>query len=483
MSYIDLTHYFIYLNDRLSIYRLLDESSDSFLNLINFKKKFPLDKYPYMDATEGMTFRFAMDEMNEDFKSRNFAPSVIPVLLVISLFYDGAQLYKSKVSDFSPLLMTIMNLPPTYRKLGTGSFIISFSTSSSNSTTENFLFHDCLVKELENLAIGKMLNINGKEYFLMVQCKLSIMDTKQLETSLRITGTNSLYGCNLCGFHGVSEKKILNKVVYETHRQFLDNRNICRGRGASGKCCPPGYYLKEADFLKNDKVEVKRTLNYAQKRSEDDHSTNRKFERLNIKTICFPNEDLMSFFNHRNKDTFTYKSTDVDGCRVDFDEIFGTTIHYAHCCYLEKREYFRLTHEYYYKKIKDFDSCIKESSKIVVRKGIKGFWFMLNLKYCNIATDIEYDPFHVIFNNGKYLIFLLKGERGTTFANRQYAIETDTFYPEMHKDLSPPWLISLDHQFYLDAVINNILIPTGYKGDFEVKNVFQQTGKMRYLYI
>jgi hypothetical protein len=98
---------------------------------------------------------------------------------------------------------------------------------------------------------------------------------------------------------------------------------------------------------------------------------------------------------------------------------------------------------------------------------------MLNLKYCNIATDIEYDPFHVIFNNGKYLIFLLKGERGTTFANRQYAIETDTFYPEMHKDFSPPWLISLDHQFYFDAVINNILFPTGYKGDFEVKNVFQ----------
>jgi hypothetical protein len=108
---------------------------------------------------------------------------------------------------------------------------------------------------------------------------------------------------------------------------------------------------------------------------------------------------------------------------------------------------------------------------------------MLNLKYCNIATDIEYDPFHVIFNNGKYLISLLKGERGTTLANRQYAIETDTFYPEMHKDLSPSWLISLDHQFYFDAVINNILIPTGYKGDFEVKNVFQQTGKMRYLYI
>lgn len=206
-TYIDLTYHDIYLYDMLSIYRLLDESSDSFLNLINFKKRFPLGKYPFMDATEGMTFKIAMDEMNADFQSKNLASSVIPVLLVISIFYDGAQLYKSKVSDFSPLLMTIMNLPPTYRKLGTGSFIISFSTSPSKSTTENFLFHDCLVKELKNLASGKMLNINGKEYFLMVQCKLSIMDTKQLETSLRITGTNSLYGCNLCGFHGVSEKK------------------------------------------------------------------------------------------------------------------------------------------------------------------------------------------------------------------------------------------------------------------------------------
>ena len=479
--YIDLTNHYIYFNDRLSIYRLLDESSDLFLNLINFKKRFPLHKYPFMDATEGMTFRVAMDEMNADFQSRNFAPSVIPVLLVISIFYDGAQLYKSKVSDFSPLLMTIINLPPTYRKLGTGSFFILFSTSSSKSTTENFLFHDCLVKELENLAKGKKLQINGKEYVLMVQCKLSIMDTKQLETSLRITGTNSLYGCNLCGFHGVSEKKILNKVVYETHRQFLDNRNICRGRGASGKCCPPDYYLKEADFLKNDKVSVKRTLNYAQKRSEDDHRTNREFDRQNFKTICFQNEDLTSFFNYRNEDTFTYKSTDVDGCRVNFDEIFGNNIHYAHCCYLERKEYSRFTHEYYYNNTKQFDTMNKANSKVVVHKGIKGFWFMLNLKYCNIVTDVEYDPFHVIFNNGKYLIFLLKGERGNTTASRQYAIETDTFYPEMHKeDLSPSWLISLDNQTYFDAVINNILIPTGYKGDFGVKNVFQQTGKMRY---
>jgi hypothetical protein len=458
---------------------LLDESSDLFLKLIKFKKQ--MDKYPIMDATDGLTFKVAMQKMIEDFKSRNLASSVIPVLLVISIFYDGAQLYKSKVSDFSPLLMTIMNLPPSYRKLGSGSFIISFSTSSSKSVTENFLFHDCLVKELENLGKGKLLNINGKEYFLMVQCKLSIMDTKQLECSLRITGTNSLYGCNLCGFHGVSEKKILNKVVYETHRQFLDIKNICRARGASKMCCPSDYYLKDESFGKNDKVVERKALNYAQKRSQDDHSTNREFELKNIKTMCCQNEDLKSF--HRNKERFTYEVADADGCRFNFDEVFGSTIHYTHCCYLEKKEFCRLTHESYNNNLRAFKK-LSEENKTVVHKGIKGFWYMLNLKYCNIATDIEYDPFHVIFNNGKYLILLMKGERGNTNANRQYAIETDTFYPEMHQNLSPPWLISLDNQSYLDAVINNILIPTGYKGDFAVKNVFQQTGKMRYsLYI
>jgi hypothetical protein len=34
---------------------------------------------------------------------------------------------------------------------------------------------------------------------------------------------------------------------------------------------------------------------------------------------------------------------------------------------------------------------------------------MLNLPSTDVRTDVEFDPFHVIYNNGKYLILLLKG--------------------------------------------------------------------------
>jgi len=240
-------HFFL---SRLTIYRLLEESPKRFLALINFSKNFPLGKYPHMDATEGLTFRNAMEKMNEQFINKYpNNKDVIPVLLVISTFYDGAQIYKTKVSNFSPLMMTIMNLPHTYRKLGTGSFLVSFSTTPGKSAVENFLFHDCLVRELQTLGNGIEVTIKGQKYFITVQCKLSIMDTKQLESSLRITGANSLNGCTLCGLHGVSNKK-LNKVVYEPHRQFLEIENACRSRGASGKCCPKDYYLTDESFIR-----------------------------------------------------------------------------------------------------------------------------------------------------------------------------------------------------------------------------------------
>jgi len=43
--------------------------------------------------------------------------STIHIPLLFSVFYDGIQLYKSKVKSFSPLLLTIVNLPPTLRKM------------------------------------------------------------------------------------------------------------------------------------------------------------------------------------------------------------------------------------------------------------------------------------------------------------------------------------------------------------------------------
>ena len=41
--------------------------------------------------------------------------------IVIGQFYDGCQIYKTKHSSFWPLVVSFLNLPPSYRtKMGVG---------------------------------------------------------------------------------------------------------------------------------------------------------------------------------------------------------------------------------------------------------------------------------------------------------------------------------------------------------------------------
>ena len=51
------------------------------------------------------------------------------VNLTIAINYDGAQIFHKKVSDFHPLMISILNLPPPYRKaLGVGMFLLNLFT-------------------------------------------------------------------------------------------------------------------------------------------------------------------------------------------------------------------------------------------------------------------------------------------------------------------------------------------------------------------
>ena len=95
----------------------------------------------------------------------------------------------------------------------------------------------------------------------------------------------------------------------------------------------------------------------------------------------------------------------------------------------------------------------------------------------------RYDNIFMYYAIGSWLIIhFFSGLRGDTESIRQHAIESDTFFPYLH-DVSKraPWILDNTNQDYLDAVINNILIPTGYKSAFDVKHVFQRTGNLRYL--
>ena len=80
----------------------------------------------YQDALQSMEDMFELakerkkefnDNSSDDFEAKLVVDErTIHIPLLFSMFYDGIQLYKSKVKSFSPLLLTILNLPPTLRK-------------------------------------------------------------------------------------------------------------------------------------------------------------------------------------------------------------------------------------------------------------------------------------------------------------------------------------------------------------------------------
>jgi hypothetical protein len=77
------------------------------------------------DVSDGIAFKIAQMEMNQQYqelkaghtKINNYEinEQTIQVKLMFSLFYDGVQLFKSKVVGFSPLSLTVLNMPPNLR--------------------------------------------------------------------------------------------------------------------------------------------------------------------------------------------------------------------------------------------------------------------------------------------------------------------------------------------------------------------------------
>jgi len=89
------------------------------------------------DTSDGKAYMIAMDQINtqfEKFKSNKtlingyvIDENTVQVKLLLSLFYDGVQVYKSKVVSCSPLTITILNMPPNLRTMqGVGKLLIFF---------------------------------------------------------------------------------------------------------------------------------------------------------------------------------------------------------------------------------------------------------------------------------------------------------------------------------------------------------------------
>lgn len=125
--------------------------------------------------------------------------NVIEVSLLLGFSYDGAQIYHKAITNFWPMFISILNLPPELRKtLGHGTFMIGLFTSVSGSVAEEFLLHKCLVEELLMLSEGIVLKIKNKVFHIQARLCIIGVDSKALETVTYTQGSNSYAGCPLC---------------------------------------------------------------------------------------------------------------------------------------------------------------------------------------------------------------------------------------------------------------------------------------------
>jgi hypothetical protein len=107
-------------------------SSSTFENVINYKY-IKLNDNDNSDILDGISARKNQKSMRHKFHeviTSNIIEDCIQINLLCAIFYDGLQIYKSHTSNFWPLYITILNLPPSFRSTNhAGIFLSSIFTS------------------------------------------------------------------------------------------------------------------------------------------------------------------------------------------------------------------------------------------------------------------------------------------------------------------------------------------------------------------
>ena len=221
--------------------------TDSFVQFCNTLMAVP-EMADMVDIKHGATYTKHMKECMERFEAWKLEDlearhDVINVNLMLSLFYDGIKVYNWKHSTFMPLIISILNLPPTYRcKFGVGQFILGLLTVSQGNAGETVLFH-CLIEELLILNKGiEIVTKTKRKYFLCVRLIQYLLDTPAASKFFNYEGHNSLNGCVYCGRISGKHVKDLNKTVFIGHRFLLPLDHYLRIFGQTGTCCPKNFF-------------------------------------------------------------------------------------------------------------------------------------------------------------------------------------------------------------------------------------------------
>lgn len=123
-------------------------------------------------------------------------------------FFDGAQIFKYTTSSFWPIVLTILNLPPNLRHSPeVGLFVCALNSTKKHSSDKpaisNFLFRDCLIRELMFLYKGFTYCVGDRTYYIQARLVLHCLDTMALCPVIQCQGPQSLAGCALCRYYYV----------------------------------------------------------------------------------------------------------------------------------------------------------------------------------------------------------------------------------------------------------------------------------------
>lgn len=437
----------------------------------------------YGDIQSGLEYRKQLAEMNTLYNEhicRLPRDSQIPkkINILLGEFYDGCQIFHSKSSSFWPLMVSILNMPPTYRqKVGIGLFCLSIFTSRTDSVAEQFLLRYCFAGELRELQYGRELTLFGKIFFIQVRLISTVLDTIAVQDVFKVVTSGSYVGCFFCnsgeGYQLTcrSENKQGAKIVYHNNRKFLPMKSFFRSAGNCGCCCPGGYYQDGADisqeskysFISEDHLNSK-DYNIKELQFPPRNYTFRRF----CESTCYGRDETVDEKDKR--ELYNYFTAGDNRWEVYHDILEKTEdivpyLHYHFSDYTKQRTLTHTTHSSYVRNGKQ-----AEKSKKTVN-GVKGLYHLSNLSYANIETQCAWEYMHIFSNvykaisdlwlnkvamNSQELEFykmanihpyLWKQSRDNEDISHRDSGENKNLWWEAYIGKDPPWVIPKEVQY------------------------------------
>lgn len=438
--------------------------TELFLDCLNWVRVKDGDEETISDVMDGANPKKHLREMHNNYMQQpGVGPSgVVEVNLLLSLFYDGAQVsllvymmtvlwktylfkyfivqvYKTTCNTFWPLFCSILNLPPSLRnKIGVGQFLIALYTGALGKGAEAYLLEDLFLGELLAFEKGQLLAVDNRKYFVQIRLIQHCLDTKALGKMLNVQEANSLAGCPLCDdFPGVYRSS-LSKVVNGQHRQMLPLTSALRILGNSEMCCPPNYYKGSEDECMADMVRVTKLkednplkpvfckiVNSFKKKVQ--HNQPRDGLELLNWSCELPADEVTDLAQRLRtlKPIWYHAVPGVANHPHAFNNIVQS-LHYVHMDLREEKPFRKITMEQFVER----GRLAVDTKK--VQLGVKGEWPYSQLRYADIQSDVNYDPFHAISG---VCLQLLKNLKGARLNAKIFAYcQQNNVHPSMHHE-------------------------------------------------